>query len=81
MTRFLQFDIAVIGEGEVAFFELREAVGSGKTLAGIRGLYYREGSHLVHTGDRSEVLMDLDALGVPAWDLLPPARKLYRVMS
>ena len=81
MTQFPQFDIAVIGEGEVTFFELCEAVSSGKTLGGVRGLYYRRGDHLVHTGDRSEVLTDLDALGVPAWDLLPPARKFYRVMS
>ena len=81
MTQFPQFDVAVIGEGEEAFFELCEAESSGKGLAGIRGLYYREEGHLVHTGDRSEVVMDLDALGVPAWDLPPPARKLYRVMS
>ncbi len=81
MTQFPQFDIVVIGEGEATFCELCEAVNLGKGLAGIRGLYYREEGHLVHTGDRSEVMMDLDALGVPAWDLLPPARKLYRVMS
>lgn len=81
MTQFLQFDVAVVGEGEAAFGELCEAFSSGRTLAGIRGLYYREGDHLVHTGARQEVMMDLDALGVPAWDLLPPARRFYRVMS
>jgi anaerobic magnesium-protoporphyrin IX monomethyl ester cyclase len=81
LTQFPQFDVAVVGEGELTFHALCEAFAAGQSFAEIPGLYYREDGHLVHTGARSGVVMDLDTLGVPAWDLLPPARKHYHVMS
>jgi radical SAM superfamily enzyme YgiQ (UPF0313 family) len=81
LTQFPQFDVAVVGEGEQAFHELCEAFADGKPFDGIKGLYYRQNGHLVHTGARHGVVMDLDELGTPAWDLLPPARKFYHVMS
>lgn len=81
LTQFPQFDVAVVGEGELSFHALCEAIAAGRSFADIPGLYYREEGHLVHTGARTGVVMDLDSLGVPAWDLLPPARKHYHIMS
>ena len=81
LTQFPQFDIAVVGEGEQILDELCRAVEQNDPLDPIRGLYYRDGGTLVFTGERKERVMDLDELGVPAWDLLPPARKYYRVMA
>ena len=81
LTQFPQFDIGVVGEGEVTFHELCEALAAGRPLDGVKGVYYRRDGHLVFTGAREGVVMDLDALGTPAWDLLPPARKFYHVMS
>ena len=81
LTQFPQFDLAVVGEGEVTFHELCEALSAGMPLDGVKGVYYRRNGHLVFTGAREGVVMDLDELGAPAWDLLPPARKFYHVMS
>ncbi|MEN8160390.1 MAG: radical SAM protein [Myxococcota bacterium] len=81
LSQFRDFDVAVIGEGEETLAELCGAVARGESFDPIRGLYYRHGDELVFTGERSDRVMDLDELGMPAWDLLPPARRYYRVMA
>jgi anaerobic magnesium-protoporphyrin IX monomethyl ester cyclase len=63
-------DIAVIGEGEVTFKELAEAVENNRDIRGIKGLAYNEGGKLFFTPPR-EFIRDLDVLPYPARHLVP----------
>jgi len=81
LTQFPQFDIGVVGEGELIFHALCDALAAGRPLESVKGIYFRRDGHLVFTGPGPGVVMNLDELGRPAWDLLPPARKFYHVMS
>lgn len=70
-----QLDFAVLGEGEITFKELLEAMGSGADFAQIKGIaYFKEGRVLI-TAPR-EYIIDMDTLPFPARDLLP--MDLYR---
>ncbi len=59
-------DYIVTGEGEFTFLELAGHVADGKkSLPGkIKGLMFRDGKRLVHTGER-EPITDLDTLPKP----------------
>ncbi len=72
LVEFPEFDVAVYGEGEVTFAELCLALDSGRDVSGIDGLVWR-GSGEVRSTNPRERLLDLDALPLPAWDLLPRA--------
>jgi hypothetical protein len=66
---FAYFDSAVFYEGETAFLQLVEAVGSGRTLEGVPNVLYKEAD-----GVRTSPLTyaeDLDALPPPDFDGLP----------
>jgi len=63
-------DLAVIGEGEVTFDELIDAIRNGGNLDEVRGIAYRCDGRVVFTPPR-ELIADLDALPLPAWDLIP----------
>ena len=76
LVEFPEFDVAVHGEGEVTFAELCPALDSGKDLGGIDGLVYRESGQVRSTNPRAR-LLDLDALPLPAWDLLPRASHYF----
>jgi radical SAM superfamily enzyme YgiQ (UPF0313 family) len=69
LTRYPDFDIAVIGEGEATFRELLLALDAGKSPAMVAGVMFREGDRLVAT-ERRPFLTELDSLPLPAWDLL-----------
>ncbi|TLM90379.1 MAG: B12-binding domain-containing radical SAM protein, partial [Actinobacteria bacterium] len=77
MEAFGAFDAAVLNEGDATLPELLAAVRAGEELAGVAGLLLRDGSRLVRTAPR-ELTMDLDALPMPAWDLLPDLAETYR---
>jgi radical SAM superfamily enzyme YgiQ (UPF0313 family) len=62
-------DIIVRGEGEATLVELVEALGEGRSLAGIKGISYRKGKQVVHNPPRA-VIPDLDSLPYPAWHLV-----------
>ena len=70
MAELPAFDVGVIGEGEETVLDLVEAVAGGGSLAGVRGLIFREGDRLVETEPRP-FIRPLDSLPFPAWDLLP----------
>jgi radical SAM superfamily enzyme YgiQ (UPF0313 family) len=69
MTRFPALDIAVVGEGEATIAELLPALQCGTALAAVPGIIYRTGDTFCDTG-RRPLIVDLDALPFPAWDLL-----------
>lgn len=77
MRLFPVFDVGAIKEGETTVVELAETVRNGGDLRKVNGLLLRDGDRILHTGER-EILMDLDSLPFPAWDLLPPLDKFYR---
>jgi radical SAM superfamily enzyme YgiQ (UPF0313 family) len=78
MERFANFDIGVLGEGEITIVDLLDAL-EGKDVKGlcdVKGIIYRNKEEIVITQPR-EFLDDLDTLPLPAWDLLPDLRKNY----
>ena len=65
-----QADIAVIGEGEETVIELLEALAGNGSLKDIKGIAYREGDE-VFINERRELIKDIDALPMPAYELFP----------
>ncbi len=72
LKEFPNFDIAAVGEGEITFAELCEAISNNGNPAMVNGLVYRSGNELITTNPR-ERLADQDSLPMPAWDLMPVA--------
>ena len=73
------FDLGIVGEGEHAFVALARALmDGGDGLEAIAGLVYRKNGRVVV--NRPEVIADLDALALPARDILcgPQYRSNYR---
>lgn len=62
-------DYVIRGEAEMALLELTEAIRDSKTVEEIRGIIYRENGNTVKLPART-VMKELDALPVPAWDLI-----------
>jgi anaerobic magnesium-protoporphyrin IX monomethyl ester cyclase len=76
MRRFGDFDIGVIGEGEITITELLDRLEDGGDLKKVNGTIFRQDGALVTTRPR-EFIKDLDALPLPAWELLPDMAKFY----
>lgn len=88
LEEFPAFDFGCIGEGELTLAELVDVLEAGGDPAGVAGLVLRSAGKAgavpasagpVRTAPRA-VLLDLDDLPMPAWDLMPPAVE-YTVMS
>ena len=79
LEEFPYFDIGVIGEGEVTFYELCTAIRDRKPFNKINGLSFRIGSIIEVTSPRERIL-DQNSIPFPAWDLLPRAQD-YIIMS
>ena len=76
MEEFPFFDIGVVGEGEQTLLELCVHLQSGKSLANVNGIIYRDSGILIKTEPRERIL-DQDSIPFPAWDLLPPAKNYF----
>jgi radical SAM superfamily enzyme YgiQ (UPF0313 family) len=63
-------DAAVLGEGEVTFVELLEALAAGRDLSTVAGLAYRCDGQFVKAPRRTPIT-DVDGIALPAWDLFP----------
>jgi anaerobic magnesium-protoporphyrin IX monomethyl ester cyclase len=63
------FDAVVPAEGEDALIELARRIHEGADPLGIPGLVLRRGDRVVR-GPPRQFLRDLDALPLPAWDLV-----------
>jgi len=79
LREFPNFDYIIVGEGEIAFTQFVHAVHAGQDPSDIPGVASRQGNQ-IRVNERSEIPDDLDELGMPAWELFPPA-KMYPVMS
>ncbi len=68
-------DVVVHGEGELTLVELVEGLRSGQIddLRSIAGISFRDDDEIIRTAPR-EAIPDLDALPLPAYDLLPVER-------
>ncbi len=70
LQAFPSVDFGVVGEGEISLFELLARIESGAAVDDVPGLAYRRDG-LVVANPRAPYIDDLDALPMPAWDLLP----------
>jgi radical SAM superfamily enzyme YgiQ (UPF0313 family) len=70
MDAFPSIDYGVVGEGEHSLFELLRRLEAGTSVDNVPGLVFRRGQR-VHANPRAPYVDDLDALPMPAWDLLP----------
>jgi len=74
-------DIAVLGEGEVTFDELVRVIRHRGDLDDVPGIAFRRNGNVTFTPPRP-FIADLDALPLPAYDLIPVRRyKHYKRMS
>jgi radical SAM superfamily enzyme YgiQ (UPF0313 family) len=71
LQAFPAFDYGIVGEGEISFFDLLERLARGEATESCAGLVYRTADGRVVANPRSPYLTDLDALPLPAWDLVP----------
>jgi anaerobic magnesium-protoporphyrin IX monomethyl ester cyclase len=71
-------DYIIRGEAEETLLELAISLRGNHFADGIAGLYYRNGADVVSTPART-VMRNLDALPVPAWDLvdMPSYRAIW----
>lgn len=77
MERFPEFDIGVIGEGELTVRDLIDSLIRGGDLKDVKGIAYRREGKVEVTAPR-EFINDLDTLPYPAWDMLPELAKTYK---
>lgn len=66
-------DAAVIGEGEVTFYELLRNWREEKEFNNIKGIAFRKDG-LIHANSSREFIENLDILPFPAWDLIEIAK-------
>jgi anaerobic magnesium-protoporphyrin IX monomethyl ester cyclase len=64
-------DICVIGEGEITFAELAEALSGGKDVTDIRGIAYRNKNSEIIVNSPRESISDMDSLPFPVRELFP----------
>ncbi len=76
LSEFSSFDMGVVGEGEITFYELCDALKTGKAISTISGLVLRDQEHIYETSPRERIL-NQDSIPLPAWDLLPPAQTYF----
>jgi anaerobic magnesium-protoporphyrin IX monomethyl ester cyclase len=72
-----RFDAVCLSESETTILKIAQAVRSSRRpdLSSIDAIAYRDGdSYRLNPASPNGVLWDLDALPMPAWDLLPNAR-------
>lgn len=77
LTRYPQFDIGVVGEGETTILELLDALDKGRDLKNVKGLVLHDNGGFFRTPTRP-LIRDLDTLPFPAYHLLPPLTKFYQ---
>jgi len=74
-----EIDSIVVGEGEVAFSDLLDAVAADRSLVDIQGVGYKDKERAV-INPRRDFIQDLDSLPFPDRDLLP-VEKYYNVLG
>jgi len=69
IIRFPHVDVGVVGEGELTFPAMLEAIDRNKPLESVAGLIYKDGKKLIKTQPRAPI-ENLDTIPFPARDLL-----------
>ncbi len=64
------FDYGIIGEGEITFLELLNALSLNKPFEDIKGISYRNGNGQIIKTQPREYITNLDELPFPAYDLV-----------
>lgn len=67
---FPEFDIGVIGEGEITICEVVSTIQRKDDLSNIKGVIFKNNSDIVKTPSRNYI-SNLDAISLPSWHLLP----------
>ena len=77
LDEFPDFDILVVGEGEITCKELISALNSGSDLKQVEGIAFKDKlGNKIHTLSRKRI-KELDNLPSPAYDLLPELKTHY----
>jgi anaerobic magnesium-protoporphyrin IX monomethyl ester cyclase len=63
-------DYVVVGEGEIVAGQLMERLFNQRDVSDIKGIVYKKDGRVVSTG-RGDFIEDLNALPMPAYDLIP----------
>ena len=77
LEEFNDFDIGVISEGEYTVPEIIACQKNGGNISEIPGIVFREGAKIILSPPRSRI-ENLDALPMPAWDLIPWLPQYYK---
>ncbi|MEX2680158.1 MAG: radical SAM protein [Candidatus Sigynarchaeota archaeon] len=64
-------DVVVLGEGEVTFIELLESIRNKNDFSRVNGIAFRDSNNNIIVTPSRPLIMNLDTLPFPAWDLLP----------
>ncbi|MDD5643835.1 MAG: radical SAM protein [bacterium] len=64
-------DYALVGESEATFIELIHLLNQDKSVADMDGICYRDERGFSRINPKKKYIENLDALPLPAWDLLP----------
>ncbi len=85
LREFPAFDYIIVGEGELAFLDFVRATFADEDPSSIAGVASRTAGHngeapRIRVNGRGEIPDHLDKLGMPAWELFPPA-KMYPIMT
>lgn len=74
LRQFPEFDMAVVGEGEITLLELVKTFLQGGEFSKITGLAFRPSSGAIVLNSCRQPIQNLDSLPFPAWDLFPPSQ-------
>jgi anaerobic magnesium-protoporphyrin IX monomethyl ester cyclase len=77
LQEFREFEIGVLNEGEYTVPEIIACYKNGEAIADIQGIVYRRDSDIILSAPRPNI-ENLDALPLPAWDLIPSLPKYYK---
>ncbi|WP_321778437.1 B12-binding domain-containing radical SAM protein [Sulfurimonas sp.] len=77
MNKFVDFDVAVVHEGELILQNLLNNIENNKSLEDVKGIIYRDKNSAIRRTLAPPSIESLDSLPRPAWDLLPNFPKAY----
>ncbi len=63
-------DFVICGEGEYIFLGLAKAIENKMPIKAVKGIFYKEDGEIKNSG-KPEIIMNLDEIPMPAYDLLP----------
>ncbi|MCP4717334.1 MAG: radical SAM protein, partial [Deltaproteobacteria bacterium] len=77
LEEFPDFDLGVINEGEYTVVDLVDCYKSGSSFSAVPGIVYRDGDEVRLSAQRG-LVDDLDALPMPAWDMIANLATHYK---